>query len=1665
MSRDNEKKKYRLVKTLGKITLGVILFFILAVLFIRSPWGQHIILDKLLVYISDKTDTTIEVKKIFVTFSGNVYAEGIYLEDKKGDTLLYSKNLETSLSLLPLIRGTALHIKSVDLTGFRSHIYRDDVSGKFNYDFLLEAFASPDTVNTSEKKMDITLRTLNFEDIQISYNDKIAQTKGEATLGKLTADIDEFDLQNMRFKVNQSEIRNSFITYFQNDALKNQPDTPDAPAALPFISVKELIIQHVQAQYESSPEKLVAHLDLGDLELSMPALNLEKQEVIIGNLEMDHSNITYKSYKLPEDNNTSPVVEWPEWKIVAGRLSWSDNEIIFQNRQPSLQQEQFNPNAFHIKDFILYAEDFLIDNGRANLDLQSFSFNDVNHIQLNNLAFTLEADNTFLSLNNFNLKTSRSNIAGSATLTYSSLKTLFNNPDETRVSMNFPEFRTSVEEVFTFQPDLKNNYYLKTLAKKNINGHIEATGTLEDIRLPNTSIIWGNSTEINISGNIYNLTRPEVFTFDLDNFNLKTDSTDVKMFLAENSSGVYIPEKILLKGKLNGGTENFSGIADLQTSIGEIKVNGFFNSSNGISFKGTVMTNSLDMEKIAGNPQMGKISFVTEVSGNGANIKHLDAIMHTNFSKLGYGGYDFSALELNGKMTGGNGNVDIKFKDNYLNLKGVAGIKLDSVAPRFTLNAEVIGADLYGLGITADDIRTAFKVEGAYEGSGEEFNVNAEISKGVVVYDDNAYTVSNFKILGKVNNDSTYADINSRLIDAHFTANSNIKGITTAITNHINGYINNTLQQDTIGNPVVMDLQAIIRKTPPMEDVYIQSLNKLDTVRISTHFNEAEKQLTASVSAPFIQYGEIVLDSLKATVDSNRESLQFNIGWSQLAAAPLQVKRTSLAGNVKENTVFLNFDAYDDKEQLAHMQSRLNLKNDTLQVHIEPEGLILNKNPWNISSGNSITAASDYLEFNNFILSRNQQQLAVYSTIADNHTEKVQVDFENFKLATIMTYLNPDESLLNGLMDGEFTVEKPFNDSGIVADINIRDLKAREQLLGNLKLNALSKNRGMYDFNLSVKGETDLDITGDYKAAETGAHLNLDLQLNTLKLQTIAGLTKDLISNPEGYISGNMNIKGTTAHPVYNGTFNFNDAGLVINSLNAKYHLSKENITINNEGLYFENFTIADVSENTFRVDGNIKTEDFTNPSFDFTVKADNFRALNSTRDDNDLFYGTVEMNADISVKGNLEVPLIRGKLTVNEGSDFTLVIPESQLDIVEREGVVIFVNRENPDAILTRRNEEESPSATLKGYDADIDLVAGENAVFKIIIDERTGDNIQVSGSGDFDLALHPNGRVNLSGRYEVNDGHYEASLYNLVTRRFDLAKGGSITWNGDPLDAQLDVRAIYRVETSAAPLMATQTSAQSSALASKFRQELPFLVYLNVDGELLQPEISFNLDIPEDEQGSLGGEVYARVQQLNDREEELNKQVFSLLVLNRFFPGSVSDGSAGGATSIARDNVNKVLSGQLNTLSDKIIGDTGIDLTFGLDSYTDYQGESPQNRTQLDISASKKLFNDRLIVQAGSEVDIEGSSPNADEGSPIIGNLSLEYMLTENGRFRLKGFRKNEFESVIDGQLIVTGIAVIFNREFNKFSELWRSSMKKEEEISVKQSGKADEKGNKKG
>jgi len=1671
---ENNFQKYfkKALRIIARTLLILLIIFVLLVLFVRSPWGQDIIVGKLTNYVSNKTNTEVNIDKLFITFDGDISVEGLYLEDQKGDTLIYSRSLEADIPIWPLIKGNSFSVDNLEWKGARANIIRKDSINGFNFQFLMDAFAATDTIQTQTPSantapMEISIGDLNLSEIRLTYKDSVTGIDTELNLGKLTYEGESFDLEKMDFEAGLLNLENTKIDVVQTKTVTSSDTTS---SVMPKFRVGDINIKNVQTRFKSIPQELSAEIYLEEFTTNNSFLDLQKQIVEIEEIQLNRSNI---SLQLPKTeataNNTvsaskdfSIAEVWPDWKVNVEKLELKENNIAFRQGNAITASQGFNPENFNIEKLNFNAEGIQFSKEQtAQITVNQLQFNEtVSKLSLDELAFETRLEKEGFQLNNLQFASGNTELSGNFSANFSNLDQLLNNPEAASLQTSLNSIRLDMNDIFKLNPELKQNEYIRKLAAKPVRGYISARGKVSNLTITGVNLNW-SSTKIAANGQIQSITNPDNLQLNLKNINVVSTRKDVLQFIKEKDLGINVPENIKLTGNVKGGLDNLAADAVLIIPEGRIELVGSYKDQEELAFDAQLKTMELDLGKILQMESLGKISAEITTKGSGTNINTLDAELSSTFTKLTYNEYDLSDLQLSGKIENGNGNINADFKDSNVNLDLDAAIQLDSISPQVDFNLDLKGIDLYALGFTQKDIRAQLLLTGTYIGGADKFTVDGKLEKAIAVYDDEPYYIGDLDFHTRIAQDSTAVAINGSFLNAKLNSNTSPANFMTALQRHATHYFKEPEPRDSLQKPVKLNISANIVDRPIISEVFVDGIKEMDSLSLEVDFDEEKENLNAYISLPYLNYNENKLDSLYLSLKSDREEADFNLGFAGIEAGPLAIEKTAFRGNLRKDTLQLDFNSVKGDKTLYQVTSYVTGNNDRIQFSINPKNLILNKNPWETPTGNSVIFEDKTIAFNNFSFSRNNQELSFKNNLGVEG-EHFGAELKNFKLSTLLGYFNPDEYLASGLVQGNFILVNPYEDMGLLANLSIEKLNVVEADLGTLTLNASSDNGENYDFDLDLKGEqTDLEITGGYLAKETGAELDLNLDMQKLGMKLVQQFVPEELENSEGSLNAKMKINGTLLKPEYSGEFGFNNTSFLVKRLNSKFSISDEKINLDNNGIYFPNFSILDENKNKFVVTGDILTEEsLINPAFDLKIKANNFQALNSSKEDNDLYYGTAIFDVDATLGGKLDFPKLDLELTVDKNTDVTYIVPPSQIGITEKDGVVIFVNKENPDAILTRKDDSDS-AAVLTGIELNSRLKVEPGATVNIILDERTGDNLRFVGNGDLLFNIERSGRTSLTGRYEVNDGHYEMNLYNLVKRKFDIAEGSTITWSGDIMAADLDVKAIYKVETSASGLMASQTSGASATEQNRYRQKLPFFVYLNVNGELMQPKLNFGLDMPEDEQGAIGGTVYGRITQLNQQEDELNKQVFSLLVLNRFYPESGSSGSNGGAATVARDNLNQALSDQLNVFSDKLTGNTGIELSFGLDSYTDYQGNSPQNRTDLNVSARKKLFNDRLVVQAGSEIGVQGEN-RPGETNPVIGNVSVEYLLTEDGRWRLRGFRKSEYENIIDGQVFVNGLAIIFLREFNKFKELFNKTAQEiaqEEELKAQEQKEKEE------
>ncbi|MGE5425246.1 MAG: translocation/assembly module TamB domain-containing protein, partial [Syntrophothermus sp.] len=571
-------------------------------------------------------------------------------------------------------------------------------------------------------------------------------------------------------------------------------------------------------------------------------------------------------------------------------------------------------------------------------------------------------------------------------------------------------------------------------------------------------------------------------------------------------------------------------------------------------------------------------------------------------------------------------------------------------------------------------------------------------------------------------------------------------------------------------------------------------------------------------------------------------------------------------------------------------------------------------------------------------------------------------------------------------------------------------------------------------------GKNDLQVSGNYTAG-TQDQVDMTVDIRNLAMATLEPFTMRQVSQMSGDLKGQVKITGSTSKPALNGVLQFQKVKMRPAAIGTFLTMNNEKIAFEGNKIRLDNFTMADSLNNKAVLNGFADISDLKQIAFDMTLTTRNFLALNNPVQKKETVHGTVLLDSDIHLTGSQQQPVVNMKVRLNKGTNVTFVNTSREAGMVEHEGIVVFtdsISRQHP--IMTREDSAKKVKNKITEMDLKAQVEFDKDATLKMMVDPVAGDSLFVRGSGNIQFTLDPSGTMSLTGKYTIKEGGYHLTVSGLLKRDFRIREGSSIAWNSDIMDAETDITALYDVETSPLILLEDQLSGASDQQKNKYRNTLKFDVVLSMAGALMKPEIHFDIELQEKDRGAMGGAVYSKLAELREDESQLNKQVFALLTLGRFLGQDPLESGNGPITvsSAARSSASKLMTDQLNSLSAKYV--KGVDLDVGVKSYEDYSSGQAQGRTQLQLGISKQMLQGRLNVRVGSNIDVEGEKATQNNLSDIAGDLSAEYKLTDDGRFRLKGFRQTEYENPIEGELVKTGIGFIYTRDFNKIREIYK-------------------------
>ncbi|MBK8704140.1 MAG: translocation/assembly module TamB [Saprospiraceae bacterium] len=1257
-------------------------------------------------------------------------------------------------------------------------------------------------------------------------------------------------------------------------------------------------------------------------------------------------------------------------------------------------------------------------------------------------------------LKNLLLITPGTEIKRSVAIHYPTIKAFQNNMELLELDLDLRNSRVQVKDILTFVPELAKQPVFKN-PEDILLIHSRLKGSLAWLNIYDLQISGFQHTRADFSGTASHITDPHNYAVNLLVNNISTTREDLLSFLPPKTmpDSITLPENMSLSGKISGGAAHTYTDIAIATSLGDATIKGTVNNAanpDKASYAAAITMQALNVGRIIQQPEtVGKVTAHFTIKGSSFDVKKVNAKVKGMVNSAEYNQYTYRNIRLDGAIANQKFTAEGGMRDPNLHFAFEAKGNLSGAHPGFVVTANIDSIKTAPLHLTADALIYRGKISANFpEFNLDSLNGQLLMTQSLLVANNQRITLDSVEVIAVNENNQQLITAKTAFLDATLSGEYKLTQLGDIFINSIQPYF--AINSDTIKvlpDPYQFTINARLTDHPALRAL-IPDLRRLDVITLKAGFSNTAGW-NANLASPYILLDLNKVVDLNITANTQGGRLLIVTDVAEISSGEyMGMTGTRLRAEVANNTIDFALRVGDiagrDRYKLQGLLAKE--PENIFSLSFRPDSLMLNYETWSINNENLIRFGPTMVYASLFDLSKDNQHLLIHSesTAANSPLE---VQFVNFRMATLTGFVQKDTLLADGTLNGNILLNDLTTQPNFTTDLTINNLAINRDTIGDFNAKIDNVKANVFATHVTITGRgNDVALTGNYfLKTHNKTYMELNLAIKSLQLNTFEGASMGIYREGKGYLGGNIHIGGTSSAPDIDGGLSFHQTSMVVTKLNNEFRIDDEQvIAVDNSGLRFTSFTIRDFADNRLTINGMALTKNYLDYKFDLNVQARNFRGLNSTKKDNERYYGQLFFDINLKITGTDVSPVADGNLRINEDTRFTFVLPQSQPGIVEREGIVVFVDKDAPanDSLFLAAIDSLNKTSIL-GMEVSANIEVDKKAVLNLVIDEGNGDFIKLQGEAVLNGSIDKSGKISLTGSYELEEGAYEMS-FNLLRRRFDIQKGSKITWTGEPTAGILDITAVYIANTSAIELVQDQIIAAKTDL--RYRQRLPFEVHLHMAGPLMQPLLTFDIILPEESSvridNEIAGQVEMRLNQLKAEPSELNKQVFALLLLNRFVSENPFAGAIGAinANTLARQSVSKILTEQLNNLAENLIN--GVDINFDVVSTEDYTSGNLQNKTDLNIGVSKRLLNDRLNVSVGTNFALEGgrqTNQTGAAGSSISPNLNVEYLLTQNGAYRIRAYRRNEYEGVVEGYVVETGVGFVISVDYNQFKEVF--------------------------
>jgi len=1478
---------------------------------------------------------------------------------------------------------------------------------------------------------------------------------------KLVVDIDLFKLFRNKIEINSvnligivSDINRDENGIFNFDYIINafSPNEKSSGSTSLQFTIERIRLERINFKYSDAVTKNHIEVYLHYFNTNIKTFDLKKQLIYISKVDLsDAKGIMVLGRNTNKNSNDFLENETSNsWKIKIDKIGVENVDFRFddENSIPVGKGIDFGHLDFY--GLNLKISQFYYSPETISSNIRLLQIKEQSGFELLSFSTGFHFGPTGAWLKQLHFKTLHSELKNDILISYPSLKVIKADLGELIIDAKFTNCQIGFRDILFFAPSMDSLVLFKNLSESTLVLNSSFSGKLKKLEIPYFELSGIGSTKLSLSGNIKGLPHLDNSFFDLNINEFESSFEDIQNILPPNTipKTIQLPPKFKVKGAVKGTIANFSTNIKLNSSFGAAQLNASLDQTikNQEKYELQVGLDSFSLGKVIKNDSLGTITLRTNIKGVGLKPKTASAELRGTLIEAVYNSYHYHNFNFEGKISNDIFHVSADINDPNLSFDLLAKGSIKEGMPSGKLKLNITLADLHKLHFTSNPLRIKGILDADKQVSDVDYlNGKVYLHNLVITNANDHFFVDSIQIIAASKGGINRLYLYSEFADAEIVGKFKFTKVTAAVSNSIRKYFNaDTGSYKEISEQQQFTLNFNMKNNLVLEKL-IPQLESLGPTSFHARYNSVNDSIIVNGMIPRLIYGKTKVINAALAINKHEGALVYSFNVDDIQNGKLQLHHTSILGMVKDNTVEYALKLKDAQNTERYFISgKVAVSDGVTEITLDPKKLLLNYENWLIASDNLIRIGKQGVYVRNLDLSNEANRLRVQSQSIDSNAP-LEIYFDNFEIETITNMTQNSDLNLTGQINGSALLKNISTTPVFTSGLIISDFAFKNDTIGNISLKVNNEVDSIYMADIIVTSHNNqADIKGYYNA--TNGSFDMKLKIKHIDLNSIQGFTMNNITESIGYITGDFSIKGNSKDPKIIGTLKFHDAGFKVVPLNTTFKSINDKISLSGDVVVFDNFSITDENNNKLAVDGKIFMANFAEPRFDLAINADNFKAINSKSDGNNQYYGELFLSSRLRIKGDLNNLIVDGKLNVNKDTRFTVELPQPDPSIADREGVVEFIDSSNIQLYETNVINDSIGVTNIKGITVSVNIEIDKEAGLTIIIDKANGDYLKLKGEALLSGGIDPSGKATLTGRYEFTEGTYEMN-FNLIKKKFNIKKGSYILWTGEPTSANVSITAVYKTEAAPIDLVGNQLGTISEGARNLYRQRIPFETELIMSGELLKPNISFNILLPEGN-NNVSTEVINTVQfkleQLRQQPSELNKQVFALLLFNRFIGENILSGQSSGiiASTLARQSAGKIMSQQLNNLAGDLI--KGVELKFDIDASEDYSTGQYESQTDLNVGVSKKLFDDRFKITVGSSFGLEGPQHENQKATNIAGDISTEYKLSKDGRYRMRAYRKNMYQVALLGEVVETGLVFIITLDYDKFKDIYLAGHK---------------------